>query len=141
MIINDNSNTEYSLTDLCNAVRKLVGEGQYKESSVLIANAMGLYPHAPEPHNLMGVLLEKVNDHVSAMKHFRAAWALDPTYIPARFNINQYGDFTCKNRKDAFDESDCPISSDKNLYKTEYDENGIGRLVMRAKKDLNEIKK
>jgi len=141
MKINDNSNNECNLTDLCNSVRKLVGEGQYKESNMLIANAMGAFPHAPEPHNLMGILLERQNDHLSAMKHFRAAWALDPTYIPARININQYGDFFCKMRKDAFDESDCPVSPDKNLYKIEYDENGIGRLVMRTKKDLNEIKK
>ena len=48
-------------------------------------------PHSAIPHNLMGILMEKENNHVLAMKHFRAAYALDPTYIPARYNMEQYG--------------------------------------------------
>ena len=36
-------------------------------------------PHGAVPHNLMGILLEKESNHVLAMKHFRAAYALDPT--------------------------------------------------------------
>ena len=46
-------------------------------------------PHCAIPHNLMGILLEKEANHVLAMKHFRAAYALDPTYIPARYNMEQ----------------------------------------------------
>ena len=62
-------------------------------------------PHAPEPHNLMGIILENENDHIGAMKHFRAAWALDPTYLPARFNMEQYAGFSAVGRMDAYDES------------------------------------
>ena len=47
-------------------------------------------PHCAIPHNLMGILLEKESNHVLAMKHFRAAYALDPTYVPARYNMEQY---------------------------------------------------
>lgn len=69
-------------------------------------------PHAPEPHNLMGIILENENDHIGAMKHFRAAWALDPTYLPARFNMEQYGRFSAVERVDAYDESDCTVEDE-----------------------------
>lgn len=45
------------------------------------------YPYSPEPHNLLGILLEKEGKHVEAMKHFRAYLDLDPTYCSALRNI------------------------------------------------------
>ncbi|HHU78393.1 MAG TPA: hypothetical protein GXZ29_05875 [Clostridiales bacterium] len=95
------------LTVLCKAVRKLVEQKEYSKCELLIKDAMRKYPHAPQPHNLIGILLEKKGDHVAAMKHFRAAWALDPTYIPARCNLERFGSLY-PNEKCAFDESDCP---------------------------------
>jgi len=62
----------------------------------------------PEPHNLIGELLQKKGDHISAMKHFRAAWALEPTYIPVRYNLHVFASFYTDG-KCAYDESDCPI--------------------------------
>ena len=94
------------LDELCNTVRNLILRRSYNECEKVISDAMGKYPHAPEPHNLLGVLFEKTDDHISAMKHFRAAWALDPTYLPARHNLNLYGSFDIKG-KCALDESDC----------------------------------
>ena len=93
---------------LCDTVRKLVGQKKFEECEALIREAMGKYPHAPQPHNLIGILLEKQGDHLTAMKHFRAAWALDPAYIPARCNLENYGTFYSK-QQCAFDETDCPI--------------------------------
>lgn len=52
---------------------------------------MSKYPHAPQTHNLMGIILEKKEEHAAAMKHFRAALALDPTYYPAKHNLDMYG--------------------------------------------------
>ncbi len=49
------------------------------------------YPHSPEPHNLLGILLEKEGKHVEVMKHFRASLDLDPTYCPALRNIMVFG--------------------------------------------------
>lgn len=93
------------LDELCATTRELVLEKNYEGCISSICHAMERYPHAPEPHNLMGIVMEKMGDHVSAMKHFRAAWALDPTYMPANHNLNVYGTFF-SNGRCAFDESD-----------------------------------
>ena len=120
------------LTVLCDTVRELVSQKKYQECILLIQNAMRKYPHAAEPHNLIGILLEKEDDHISAMKHFRAAWALDPTYIPARCNLERYGNFYAVGQC-AFDETDCIQEQKDNPLKVEYDEHGIGRVVRRIK--------
>ncbi|MEG2512171.1 MAG: hypothetical protein RSA52_02820 [Acetivibrio sp.] len=96
---------------ICDLVRHLVSDGNYETCEEILSNMMGKHPHAPEPHNLFGVLYEKEGKYSEAMKHFRAAWALDPTYLPARFNMELYTsfdtDFAIKG-KAAFDEEDCP---------------------------------
>ena len=83
---------------LCDVIRRLVENGAFDKAEREAARAMSEAPHAPEPHNLMGIILENENDHIGAMKHFRAAWALDPTYLPARFNMEQYGRFSAVER-------------------------------------------
>lgn len=124
--------SQQELAELCCTVRKLIDQKKYQEIELLIQSAMGRYPHAPEPHNLMGILLEKEGDHLTAMKHYRAAWALDPTYLPARYNLERIGTFFSKG-KCAFDETDCPKDKKEDLYKIEYDAHGIGHLVRRNK--------
>ena len=52
---------------LCGRVREYLSRQEYKKSSEEICYAMYLYPHAAEPHNLMGILMEKKLDHVGAM--------------------------------------------------------------------------
>lgn len=96
---------EKELSELCHLVRTLTRKGNYAECEKLVADAMGKYPHAPQPHNLMGVLFEMQDNHIVAMKHFRAAWALDPTYIPARHNLDIFASFYSGD-KHAFDEND-----------------------------------
>ena len=121
------------LSTLCVTVRELISIQDYEKCESLIHSAMGKYPHAPEPHNLIGILLEKKGDHLTAMKHFRAAWALDPTYIPARQNLDCYGTFFSSG-KCAYDESECTVEEkvgSRNNYKVEYDEHGVGRFVRR----------
>jgi len=94
------------IQSLCNRVRELVRKGDISEGESIAIEAMKTHPHAPEPHNLLGVLLEKRGDHLLAMKHFRAAWALDPTYVPVRQNLDNFGTFFSTG-KCAYDESDC----------------------------------
>lgn len=105
------------LCALCSLIRDLASEENYDLCIKELSVAMQNHPHAPQPHNLMGVVLEKSGDHLSAMKHFRAAWALDPTYLPARHNLNTYGTFFSFG-KCAFDESDVPTepAPDTNQY-------------------------
>ncbi|PRR81858.1 hypothetical protein [Clostridium vincentii] len=118
---------------ICNEVRELVKDGDYEECNLLLKRTIGKYPHAPEPHNFFGILLEKEGNHLLAMKHFRVAWALDATYLPARHNLDLYGTFYAKGNI-AFDESDCPQLVEENTCKIEYDNKGVGRVVRRNKK-------
>lgn len=76
---------------LCGRVRSYLKDRDYSRCREEISYAMYLYPHLPEPHNLMGLLLEREHDHAGAMRHFRAAYALDPTYLPARENMQEFG--------------------------------------------------
>lgn len=126
MNANEISESKKDLSELCIVVRELVRKGEYPKCVPLISAAMGKYPHAPEPHNLIGVLLERQGDHLRAMRHFRAAWALDPTYLPARQNLDSFGTFF-SNGRCAFDESECRQGKHED-YITEYDKHGIGRI-------------
>lgn len=120
------------LSELCDSIRKLSAKGDYKTCEDMIFQAMKEYPHAPHPHNLLGIVLEKMGEHALAMKHFRAAWSLDPTYMPANQNLETYGTFfahgTC-----AFDESDTVIEQGKK-YTIAYDDNGVGYVTRKSSK-------
>ncbi len=119
------------LSDLCSQIRQLLRVKNFQKSDELLREAMGEYPHAPHTHNLFGLLLESLGDHLTAMKHFRAASALDPTYIPARINMRHFASFYPAGRW-AFDESDCLEEQKQDNYKVEYDEHGIGRVIRRV---------
>jgi len=109
--------SEYiELLEIIEEVRRKMKKGEYEGCKEMMNNALQKYPHAPEPHNLYGLVLEGQGEHVLAMKHFRAAWALDPTYLPARYNLNSYGSFGNTN-KGAFIEEDCPKLEECNLSK------------------------
>ncbi|PWM44179.1 MAG: hypothetical protein DBX47_05840 [Clostridiales bacterium] len=118
MIANLINNEKTDLVELCNIVKKLINDKKYSESEKLICQAMSDCPHSPEPHNLMGVLLANMGDQLTAMKHFRAAWALNPAYVPARYNMNRYSEIFNSNIKDAYVEEDCPYDWESNTYKT-----------------------
>jgi Tfp pilus assembly protein PilF len=118
------------LRALCNQVRDLIHTRQYDSCYTLIVEAMKSAPHAPEPHNLLGMLLEEQGNHLLAMKHFRAAWDLDPTYLPSRHNLEVYGTFFRK-RAGAYDESDCPVLEEKQAYTVKYGKNNVGHMVRR----------
>ena len=115
-----------AIDSLCDVARQLVAAGKYRECEHVLAQSMSLHPHAPQPHNLLGIVFEKKGDHVQAMKHFRAAWALDPTYLPARTNMEVFGTFYFTG-KCAYDESDC-IANNGATYETLIEDNGIKRI-------------
>lgn len=54
-----------------------------------IAEAMAMDMDAPEPHNLLGILYEFNEDYAAARRHYRAAYALDPTYTPSCRNLER----------------------------------------------------
>lgn len=121
---------------LCNTVKELVSQKNYEACLSHICKAMESHPHAPQPHNLLGIVLEMMGDHLTAMKHFRAALALDPTYPPVTHNLNIYGTFF-SNGSCAFDESDI-ISTQKNTVKAVKNDRGIERIMSQTKIEYDE---
>lgn len=97
---------EDELGDLIARAREMISQREYDACEALLATAMFQNPHSAVPHNLMGLLLEKKRNHEDAMKHFRAANALDPTYAPSRWNLEGFSAFY-KTRIDAYFASDC----------------------------------
>ena len=61
----------------------------FPSSRQIIADAMMMNMDAPEPHNLLGILYELLGDDVAARQHYRAAYALDPTYKPSCRNLER----------------------------------------------------
>ena len=94
------------LNDLIAKAKEMIEHREIQPCEALLATAMFQNPHSAVPHNLMGLLLEKKRKHEDAMKHFRAANALDPAYAPARWNLEGFAEFY-KTRKDAYSVSDC----------------------------------
>ena len=76
------------LRELCADIRKFIQEERLSEAKEKIALGMAQHPDAGIPHNLMGIVKEIENDRVGAMKHFRAAYALDPKNTSIRKNID-----------------------------------------------------
>lgn len=94
------------LDELSNEVKKNIDAFQYGKAEVQIRQALRDFPHAPHPHNLYGILLEKKGDKHGAMSHYRAGNALEPTFKPVRYNLYRYGEFNVKETP-AYFEDDC----------------------------------
>lgn len=94
-----------------NRCRMLIANREYAKCEKEIVMSMIQMPHSAVPHNLMGILLEKEQNHILAMKHFRAAYGLDPAYVPAKYNLDQFGEiFPGGIRRCAYTEEDCDSS-------------------------------
>ncbi len=68
-------------------------EGRMNEALPSIKEAIRLNTEAAEPHNLLGIFFELTGDDDNARKHYRAAYALDPTYKPACRNLERLVEF------------------------------------------------
>lgn len=71
-------------------------EQDYSSAQEYLKQAMLEDWNAPEVHNLFGALLEIQGDFLLAIKHYRAAYALDPTYKPVIRNIERITTFSLK---------------------------------------------
>ena len=49
------------------AIRRCLQEEKYSCCERLIGEAMSQYPHMPQPHNWMGLLMERKKEHTLAM--------------------------------------------------------------------------
>lgn len=122
----DEENEKY----FCLEMKKLICSGKSQEAIQIICNYMSKHPNSAIPHNLLGIIYEKKCNHILAMKHFRAAWCLDPTYFPAQENISNFSSFEPMHRF-FYEESDRSKSEQK--YEIKYDSRHIGRVVEKNK--------
>lgn len=114
---NIDNEVKVSLYEFSKKIKKMAESGHCDDAVFLIRQKMAQFPDAPEPHNLYGIILEKQRDTVGAMKHFRAAWALDPSYAPARQNMDRFGSFE-SDMKPAYSEDDCGNKKSRRWFKT-----------------------
>lgn len=108
---------EQKLDVLCETVRIYVGEKNYEECMQIIPLYMERYPDSPVPHNLWGIVKESMGYHAEAMKHFRAAWALDSTYKPASKNMDLFAVYDNQRGREPFYQEKDTISSQKHGLK------------------------
>lgn len=72
---------------------KILQEGSLHKALPVIKEALILNTEAAEPHNLLGIFFEMKGDDNNARKHYRAAYALDPTNKPACRNLERLVEF------------------------------------------------
>jgi len=108
-------------------------EGDYSKAEENIKRAMLEGPHSPEAHNLYGILSELESDGNLARKHYRAAYALDPTYKPAARNLERIATFEYYLYNQKIDYGDQPETEPESPYVVVYDSNHVGHL---SKKEM-----
>jgi hypothetical protein len=97
---------EEELGELIGQVKEMIAHREFDACEALLATAMFQSPHSAVPHNLMGLLLEHKRRHEDAMRHFRAANALNPAYEPSRWNLEGFAAFY-RTRTEAYSVGDC----------------------------------
>lgn len=73
------------IMDAVNRLRR----NELDEAFPILLESFKENPNSPEPHNLLGIWYELRGNEELARKHYRAAYALDPTYKPASENLER----------------------------------------------------
>lgn len=73
-----------------------INERNFDLAETLLKQAVNLVEENAEPYNLLGVLAEMRGKSSRAMKMYRAALDIDPSYKPAQDNIERASDFSSK---------------------------------------------
>lgn len=68
---------------------ELIKIGNYTDAEHYIHLSMSEDDISPKPHNLLGIIAELKGDLIKAEKHYRAAYALDPTFKAACENLQR----------------------------------------------------
>ena len=70
----------------------LIERRQANQAIPYLRRAVSIDPHRPEPYNLIGLVEEIRGDLLEALKMYRAALAIDPTYKAAARNLGRATD-------------------------------------------------
>jgi CheY-like chemotaxis protein len=98
-------------TDLIGLARSQIQAGRHDLARSLLPKALAGRPDRPEAYNLMGVLLEIGRHKLDALKFYRAALDIDPTYRPAWNNLDRATEMNPQGGIDLGLADDAPNSS------------------------------
>ena len=70
-------------------IKRCMNDRHFEAAAEHARQAIGVDPSRPEAFNLLGVLYELAGNHEEAMKQYRVAVDLDPTYQPAWQNLER----------------------------------------------------
>jgi len=76
--------------------KKSLTERDFDAAAEHVRQAIALDASRPEAFNLLGAILEIRGSHLQAQKNYRAALALDPSYLPAQQNLERSVQLTPK---------------------------------------------
>ncbi|MEW6659670.1 MAG: response regulator [Thermodesulfobacteriota bacterium] len=68
---------------------KRLGGGEFDAARVYAHKAISLAPDRPEGFNILGGLFEARGNRLEAEKNYRVALTLNPSYLPARKNLDR----------------------------------------------------
>ena len=74
---------------LIELTKRHISDGEFSAARETAQKAIGTAPAEPEAYNLLGALLEIDGDWVESEKFYRAALDIDPTFKPARTNLER----------------------------------------------------
>lgn len=74
---------------LTNAKHQLTAR-RFSEAEIYLKQAIALFAHSAEAHNLMGVLHELRNEHDASYQSYKASLKADRHYDPAQHNMKRY---------------------------------------------------
>ena len=69
--------------------KKCIGQREFDAAAEHVRQAIAADASKAEGLNLIGAILELQGDRSAALKNYRAAIALDPTYKPAMANLDR----------------------------------------------------
>jgi tetratricopeptide (TPR) repeat protein len=78
---------------MINECKNEILKDNLEKVETLIDEAFKLNNNSPKIHNILGVLSEIKRDKALAIKHYRAALGLDPSYKPAIKNLENITSF------------------------------------------------
>jgi DNA-binding response OmpR family regulator len=74
---------------LIELAKRHIADRKFEAARESVRRAIALDPGQPEAYNLLGALFEAGGDRLEAQKFYRAALDIDPTYKPARSNLDR----------------------------------------------------
>jgi uncharacterized protein HemY len=113
-----------NITKAINSIK----EKDYTDALKYITDAISVNQNQPEAHNLLGVLAEKRREYELALRHYRAACALDPSYKPANRNLDRITSFYSES---TMNEPDLGINdmNDEELHSQRKNKNALEHLL------------